>query len=656
MGTMTRREFLKAAGMGVAAVSVAQMLGGFAGFAENASAANAEDAPLSRTDVDVLVIGGGYAGTFAAVAAKAKGLHVVLIDKGSVGRSGMTPWANGFNVFDEADGDSREDMISGTSVASEYLNNRDWLELQFEDSKKRWDELVSWGALDTRLRHPHLVLRDKLVESGVQLMERTMVTELLTKNGAVVGAIGFSLDDEKAVAVLAKATVMCTGAGSFKASGFPIQGLTSDGDAMAYRAGATISGKEFVDFHWTSAETPADCWNQWAGMWASGISQTHGAFGGGMLLSRLSARIQGRMRRAPARVAVPLQVVVLLRVAVLLGGGPPPGAEAGGAAAGPPGSSSGPQVLGAATGMGIHKAEGVWPADMTGFSGLAGLWAAGDSLASMLCGASYAGVGLSSSGSAVQGARAGEAAAAYVAHGGGAISHRRWWKRLAKPCWHHAIGRTASHRVWVTQVLQNTMFPYYVLFVKKADRLEAALWPRSCSCREHMVPCLRPPTPTSCDWPTRPATCSQRRDETARISLPHREPGHPLSGGLSGSRRRQLAGLGTAKTGRGRDDAAEQSGGAPRLATGREHSLHRPLYIGASRRAGVSWYRVRKEARWQSSKSILAGVSGAIRASLPAQPMCFVLTKAANGRSPSIRARARSVTSARTTARSERLR
>ncbi len=496
---MTRRDFLKAAGVSVAALSAAKLFGG---FAENAAVAAAEDMPLSRTDADVLVIGGGYAGVFAAVAARAKGLNVVLVDKGMVGRSGMTPWANGFNVFDEAKGDDRDQMIAAVAASSEYVNNRDWLDAQFDDSKARWEDLVAWGILDAKLRHPHLALRDKLVESGVRLLERTTVTDLLTKDGAVVGAIGFSLDDEETVAVVAKATILCAGAGSYKASGFPIQGLTFDGDAMAYRAGATISGKEFTDFHFTSAAHPADCWAQWEPMWVSGVSQTHGAQGGGMLLSQaFSVHAGEKVTTGLSGGGPPAGGGASsgggssgADGASPPGGGPPPGgsssgAATGGASGGPPGTSSGPQVLGAATGLGIHKAEGVWPADLTGAGGVPGLWAAGDALASMLCGASYAGVGLSSSGSAVQGARAGEAAAAFAAD---AAAPALSGAALAKARAAVLAPRTRESGFspnWVLQLLQNTMFPYYVLYVKKPDRLQPAL-DQVMFLQEHMVPLL----------------------------------------------------------------------------------------------------------------------------------------------------------------------
>ncbi len=204
------------------------------------------------------------AGAFAAITARAQGLNVTLVDKGVVGRSGQTPWANGFAVFDEAEGHDREEWIAGVRSSSEYVNNLDWLDQMLDESKDRWQDLVSWGLLDEDVRHPSLVLRDKLLESGVELVERTMMTTLLTEdndgNGhgssRVVGAMGFSIDSEEAVAILAKSTIMCAGAGAFKAPGFPVHSLTSDGDAMAYRVGARITGKEYVDFHWTIGRDP----------------------------------------------------------------------------------------------------------------------------------------------------------------------------------------------------------------------------------------------------------------------------------------------------------------------------------------------------------------------------------------------------------------
>lgn len=48
---------------------------------------------------DVLVIGGGIAACFAAVKAREAGASVIMVDKGYVGRSGQSPYADSFLIF-----------------------------------------------------------------------------------------------------------------------------------------------------------------------------------------------------------------------------------------------------------------------------------------------------------------------------------------------------------------------------------------------------------------------------------------------------------------------------------------------------------------------------------------------------------------------------
>ena len=84
-----------------------------------------------------------------------------------------------------------------------------------------------------------------------------MVTELLKQDGRVAGAIGFAIEGNEPVVVKAKATVMCAGGGSFRPIGYPVHELTADGQVMAYRVGAVITGKEYVSPHSTNPEQPA---------------------------------------------------------------------------------------------------------------------------------------------------------------------------------------------------------------------------------------------------------------------------------------------------------------------------------------------------------------------------------------------------------------
>lgn len=490
---ISRRDFLTMTGLSTAALMVPSFLTG-CGYTENAGAMSMATAVQSQTNTDVLVIGGGMAGAFAAITAKEKGLNVTLVDKGTVGRSGATPWANTFSVFDEATGDDRDEWIAGVRSSSEYVNNLDWLDQMLDTSKDRWEDIVAWGLFDEDVRHPSLALRDKLVESGVVLIERTMLTTLLTQgddNGRVVGAMGFSVDSEEAVVVLAKATIMCAGAGAFKAPGYPIHSLTSDGDAMAYRAGAVITGKEWVDFHWTSSETPASCWNQWAGMWDSGIGQTSEVFTAGMTLDSAFAIHTGEETDMDKAGGPPPDSEMPEGEAPdgERPSGPPPDGAEDGEAGSHPGQSSGTQILGAATGLGIHKAEGIWPTNMQGASNVPGLFAAGDGLASMLCGSSYVGLGFSLSGSATQGAAAGQGAAEYAQQVAAPILSDDEIASVQTAMFAPRERESGFSPAWVTQVMQNAMFPYFVLFVKQQDRLEAALSTVT-FLRENMVPRL----------------------------------------------------------------------------------------------------------------------------------------------------------------------
>ena len=239
---------------------------------------------------DVLVIGGGMAGCFAAVKAREQGLNVLLVDKGYVSRSGETPYAGDTAVFNPDWGHDMDQWLTQSSVISEYVNNRHWNELVFRDSWERFGDLRSWGVhflekdgeivrlshplknslLPDRDKFPPLVsevvhwlpgfpeiIRKHVLQTGVKIKDRFMVTELLKQDGRVVGAIGFSIEGNEPQVIKAKAVAMCAGGGGFRPIGYPTHELTADGHVMAYRAGAVISGKEFVGPHSTDPEQPA---------------------------------------------------------------------------------------------------------------------------------------------------------------------------------------------------------------------------------------------------------------------------------------------------------------------------------------------------------------------------------------------------------------
>lgn len=466
----SRRDFIKAAGLGVAAFSIPSI-----GLITNVGAVSEANMDQEVLVTDVLIIGGGIAGVFAAVQAKEKGVDVVLVDKGTVGKSGLSPWFGAYQVFDESTGATKKQYVDVVAKTGEYLVNRDYAEMFVEDSKTRYEDLVSWDAAKRDTTGGRgIKLRDQVEKRGVRLIERTMITDLLEKDGHVVGAIGFPMEEDKAVVIRAKAVVLCSGSGAFKTPGFPASSLTHDGDAVAYRIGAEISGKEFIDFHWTHWEDPADAWSNWQREWGGFHKILYvpgrGHMGPpplGQALSAHSGDVPTYMKPPPGgRPMGPPP------------GGPPPGGgpRPGEKGFAPPGCRSAdlPVVGGSTAGMAPHKCEGILPKDNRCTSSIPGLFAAGDALCT--AGATYSGGGgSSSSGSAVQGGRAGIHAAEYARENKVVDVSKVEINEVTKRIFEPRQRDKGYSPAWVTQALQGIMVPYYVLYVKTEKRLEAAL-------------------------------------------------------------------------------------------------------------------------------------------------------------------------------------
>ena len=456
-----RRDFLKVAGLGAAALTIPGMA-----FA-NPGAKSMSQVKQEEIETDVLVIGGGFAGVFAAVKAKEKGVDVTMAVKGYVGRSGMTPWGDAFLVFNKGV-HNKEEWLKLFKMGGDYLTNLDYANLQLDYSSKIYNDLVSWNALENKAE----AFRNKVREMGINLIERVVMNDLLTDGSRVAGAIGFPFEEDKAIVIKAKSVVMATGAGAYKPAGFPLSSLTFDGDAMAYKLGAELTGKEFNDTHDTSAEYPADCWQ------VRNFIHKHSFLHYGPLnLQGAFAAHQGQLpwiRPRPPRPEGP----------------PPGGGPRGMPGFRPPPRPRGPSVGGASGGHAGHKTEGIWPADSSCGTSITGLFAAGDALGSMQCGAMYHAPGVSGCGSCAQGWVAGERAAEYAK---GVKKPSVSMKQIAKLRKDMLAAREREKGyspAWVTQVLQNLMIPYYVTLVKKEDRLKAALTNIEFLC-DHFVPKLK---------------------------------------------------------------------------------------------------------------------------------------------------------------------
>jgi succinate dehydrogenase/fumarate reductase flavoprotein subunit len=232
---------------------------------------------------------------------------------------------------------------------------------------------------------------------------------------------------------------------------------------MAYNAGASISGKDFMDFHFTGDKTPWDVFAMESEVFVNRIYPTKGPAIGGrgawidpiFKVEKYGPPIKRFFEEE--EISIDIQDPRNKGKSVI------------------PIMPDGNIVMGSATGLGVHKSEGIWPVDEKCFSGIEGLYSAGDALASYISGTCYPSTGLALSGSAVQGYRAGEYASEYTNNiDYGTISEnviKRFTAKILNPLF---IDKGFNPR-WVNNVLLNTMSPFYILLIMNEERLKSAL-------------------------------------------------------------------------------------------------------------------------------------------------------------------------------------
>jgi succinate dehydrogenase/fumarate reductase flavoprotein subunit len=449
-------------------------------------------------ETDVLVIGGGIAGCFAAIKAREKGLNVTIVDKAYAGKSGASISAPaGWLAYNPEWGIEFDSIIHALDVDGEYINHREWCDIIVRESYDIYRDLVSWGvkfpidvAKVAALMPPYPnvpqgfrrippILRKQAEKSGTAIMDRITVTELLQQDGKnIVGAIGFSIDTGDFYIFKSRATALCGGSNSFKPPGFPIHMLTGDAEAMAYRAGAEITGKEFnCTTHATRAEYPAALFAvkhigppPFVGIMKDGLGNEvpkrasepdmRLEFLAHAGLTPITARVDdpwvlGHIKHVFGDFAQELGDVQL----------------AGGTAAGYQNVGTG----------------GVWVINTKCSTSLPGLFAAGDCGGTRHNGAFIVNVGNGTGPSAVTGRRAGEGAAEYASQVK-KLKINEKYIASRKNLVYAPMERKAGYSPrWVTQLLQNTMIPYFVSYVKHGERLQAALTTVE-FLRDHLVP------------------------------------------------------------------------------------------------------------------------------------------------------------------------
>ena len=233
---------------------------------------------MIHLETDVLVIGAGGAGMYAAIAAARNGSQVILADKSMIGRGGATIMAQMTTAaaLGEEVPDHWTNHLDDTLKAGRGLCNEDLTAILCEEAVDRIREMDDWkvgwarkngkitGVAAPGHSKPRCVyvdflntgpavakcLRTQIVRAeSVIRVSGLAVNDIVTEDGKVIGAVGFNLEDETPVTIAANATVIATGGLTrLYARNSASANMNGDGYAMALRAGAELIDMEFPQF------------------------------------------------------------------------------------------------------------------------------------------------------------------------------------------------------------------------------------------------------------------------------------------------------------------------------------------------------------------------------------------------------------------------
>jgi succinate dehydrogenase/fumarate reductase flavoprotein subunit/HEAT repeat protein len=233
-----------------------------------------------RLDCDVLVIGGGTAGTMAALTAAENGAQVLLLEKAHVRHSGaLAMGMDGVNNAVVPGKATPEDYVAEITRANDGIVNQRTIYQTATRGFAMVQRLERYGVKFEKDEHGeyavrrvhrsgsyvlpmpegkdvkkalYRVMRQKSIREKLRIENRLMPVRVLVQDGRAVGAAAFNTRTGEFVTVAAKAVILATGASG--RLGLPASGYlygtyenpcnAGDGYSMAYHAGAELSGIE----------------------------------------------------------------------------------------------------------------------------------------------------------------------------------------------------------------------------------------------------------------------------------------------------------------------------------------------------------------------------------------------------------------------------
>ena len=246
---------------------------------------------LSEIDyeTDVLIIGGGGAGTAAALLAQEQGVNVIIATKLRHGDANTMMAEGGIQGATKGSKDSPYyhylDVIGGGhfknapelvyTLVTEAPEVIAWLEslgMMFSKSEAGTKMTLHGGGTSRKRMHYAAditgaeimrTLRDEARNriEGIRVLEFSPAVELiLNEHGHCAGAVLYNMETEEYFNIKAKAVIMATGgSGRLHIQGFVTTnhyGATGDGLVLGYRAGVKLCFLHTVQYHPTGAIFP----------------------------------------------------------------------------------------------------------------------------------------------------------------------------------------------------------------------------------------------------------------------------------------------------------------------------------------------------------------------------------------------------------------
>ena len=233
---------------------------------------------MAHLETDVLVVGAGGAGMYAAVAAAREGARVVLADKSLIGRGGATIMAQ--MTVAAAVGEWQPDHwthhFADTVAAGRGLCNERLAAILCEEAPIRIHEMdewkVGWAREDGRMRAvmapghqiPRCVyvdflntgpavaktLRTRVARGGaIMRVSGLMIADLVVHDGKLAGALAINHEDGEPVSIAARAVILAAGGLTrlFRRNSASAN-MGGDAYALALGAGAELIDMEFPQF------------------------------------------------------------------------------------------------------------------------------------------------------------------------------------------------------------------------------------------------------------------------------------------------------------------------------------------------------------------------------------------------------------------------